>query len=246
MKKMKKLGKIVAAIILLISCNNNQAQQPTLTIENVDTKQFKELVDAGEGIILDVRTPEEVSNGYINNASTINFYDKDFSTKLNLMQKDKPIYVYCKSGGRSSQAAELLKNNGFKKIYNLKGGITGWENSGFPIVKPDGAKDEKIQQLTLADFNKLLLTDQPVLVDFHTVWCSPCRKMAPIIDGIEEKFKEKAMVMRVDIDKSKEVGKAFEIQGVPVFILFKNGKEIWKHNGMISEEELIKQIENNL
>lgn len=243
---MKTLGKLVAAIILLSSCSNNQAQQSVAVIENVDAKQFKELVEAGKGIILDVRTPEEVSEGYINNASTINFYDDDFSAKINLMQKDKPIYVYCKSGGRSSQAAELLKKNGFIKIYNLSGGISGWENSGFPIVKPDGAKDEKIQQITLADFNKLLLTDQPVLVDFHTVWCSPCRKMAPIIDGIEEKYKEKAVVMRIDIDKSKEVGKEFKIQGVPVFILFKNGKEIWKHNGIISEEELIKQIENNL
>jgi len=70
--------------------------------------------------------------------------------------------------------------------------------------------------------------------------------MAPIIDEIEEEFKNKAVVMRIDVDKSREVGKAFSIQGVPVFILFKNGKEIWKHNGLISEEELKKQIEENL
>ena len=70
--------------------------------------------------------------------------------------------------------------------------------------------------------------------------------MAPIIDGIEEKYKDKAVVMRIDVDKSKEVGKAYKIQGVPVFILFKNGKEKWKHNGMIPEEELKKQIEDNL
>jgi len=243
---MKTFVKIVAAIIVLSSCNNNQAQQSVSIIENADAKQFKELVDAGKGIILDVRTPEEVSEGYINNASTINLYDDDFIAKINLIQKDKQIYVYCKSGGRSSEAAELLKKNGFSKVYNLKGGISEWENNSFPIVKPDGTKDEKIQQITLANFKSLLATDKPVLVDFHTIWCSPCRKLAPIIDGIEDKFKDKAVVMRIDVDKSKEVGKAYKIQGVPVFILFKNGKAIWKHNGMISEEELKKQIENNL
>jgi len=243
---MKTFVKTVAAIIMLSSCNNNQAQQSGSVIENVDAKTFKELVDAGKGIILDVRTPEEVSQGYINNASTINYYDADFAEKINLISKDKEIYVYCRSGGRSSEAAELLKKNGFSKVYNLKGGISAWENNGFPIVKPDIKKDEKIQQLTLADFKTLLATDKPVLVDFHTVWCAPCRKMAPVIDGIEEKYKDKAVVMRIDVDKSKEVGKAYKIQGVPVFILFKNGKEIWKHNGMISEEELKKQIENNL
>ena len=243
---MKTFVKIFAVIIMLSSCNTNQAQQSVSVIENVDAKTFKELVDAGNGIILDVRTPEEVSEGYINNASTINLYDEDFNAKINLIQKDKQIYVYCKSGGRSSEAAELLKKNGFSKVYNLKGGISEWENKGFPIVKPDGTKDKKIQQITLVDFNKLLSTDKPVLVDFHTVWCAPCRKMVPIIDGIEEKYKDKAVVTRIDVDKSKEVGKAYEIQGVPVFILFKNGKEIWKHNGMISEEELKKQIEDNL
>ena len=243
---MKTFVKIFAVIIMLSSCNTNQAQESVSVIENVEAKTFKELVDAGKGIILDVRTPEEVSEGYINNASTINLYDEDFNAKINLIQKDKQIYVYCKSGGRSSEAAELLKKNGFSKVYNLKGGISEWENKGFPIVKPDGTKDKKIQQITLVDFNKLLSTDKPVLVDFHTVWCAPCRKMVPIIDGIEEKYKDKAVVTRIDVDKSKEVGKAYEIQGVPVFILFKNGKEIWKHNGIISEEELKKQIEDNL
>ncbi len=243
---MKRFTKIVAALIVLNSFNNVQAQQAGSVIENVDAKTFKAFVDAGKGIILDVRTPEEVSAGSINNASIINFYDPDFNAKINLIQKDKQIYVYCRSGGRSSQAAESLKNNGFKKVYNLVGGISEWERKGFPIVKPNIAKDEKIKQISLAEFKSFLKTDKPVLVDFHTVWCSPCRKMAPIIDGIEGKYKGKAVVMRIDVDKSKEVGEAYKIQGVPVFILFKNGKQIWKHNGIVSEEELIKQITDNL
>ena len=76
--------------------------------------------------------------------------------------------------------------------------------------------------------------------------CAPCKKMAPIIDVIEVEYKDKAVVMRIDVDKSKDVGKAYNISGVPVFILFKNGEEKWKHNGIISEEELKKQIESNL
>lgn len=243
---MKTLLKIVVLILMLSSCNNNKAQQSKSIIENIDAKTFKEFVDAGNGIILDVSTPDEVSDGYINNASTINLYDDDFIAKINLIQKDKQIYAYCKSGGRSSKAAKLMKKNGFSKVYNLIGGIDEWENMGYPIVKPDIIKDEKIQQIILADFKDLLATNKLVLVDFHTLWRAPCRKMVPIIDGIEEQHKDKAVVMRIDVDKSKEVGKAYSIQGVPVFILFKNGKEIWKHNGIISEEELKKQIEDNL
>jgi thioredoxin 1 len=70
--------------------------------------------------------------------------------------------------------------------------------------------------------------------------------MAPIIDKIEDDFQDKAIVMRIDVDKSKDVGKTYDISGVPVFILFMNGKEKWRHYGIVSEDELKKQLENNL
>lgn len=242
----KTILLIFTAIIMLSSCSNNQAQQASRVIENVDAKKFKELVDGGKGIILDVRTPGEVAQGYINNASTINLNDPSFTAKINMMQKDKEIYVYCRSGSRSANAAQQLADNGFKKVYNLKGGINEWNNSGFPTVKPDGVVDENIKQMTLADFKKLLDTDKPVLVDFHTKWCAPCRKMAPVVDKLAEQYKDKFVVLRIDIDNSKEVADNYKIQGVPVFIIFKKGHEKWKFNGVISTEDLKKKMEENL
>ena len=144
---------ILAATFLLFSCSNAQNQrannnvvQSENVIERVSAEKFKQLVESGDGIILDVRTPEEVDQGYINGASTINFYDEDFESKLNLIQKDKPVYVYCKAGGRSGKAAEMMKKNGFKKVYNLEGGMNSWMGYGYTIVKPEGAKDENIKQ----------------------------------------------------------------------------------------------------
>jgi len=244
MKTLIKKTFLFAIALFIYSCSNGQNQDQGV-IEKVNAEKFKQLVESGSGTILDVRTPEEINQGYINGASTINFYDADFESKLNLIQKDKPVYVYCKAGGRSSQAAEMMKKNGFKKVYNLEGGITAWNGSGYPVVKPEGVKDENIKQLTLAEFNDMLKTKQPVLVDFHTLWCAPCRKMAPVVDKIANEFKGKATVLRIDLDKSKEVAKEYQIQGVPVFILFKNGKQVWKHNGMIAEEELTKVINAN-
>lgn len=243
---MKKLFTILFFALIFSQCSNNHAQEAESIIQNVDAKKFKEMSDTANGIILDVRTPEEVAEGYIEGASAINFYDDDFAEKINLIQKDKPIFVYCKSGGRSSQAADLLKKSGFKEVYNLNGGIMSWENNGFPMVKPVGDKDEKIQQLSLADFSKMLQTDKPVLVDFHTKWCVPCKKMAPVVDKIAEQYKDKAIVLRIDVDKSKEVARHYQIQGIPVFILFRNGEEKWRHNGIIPEAELNKKIEENL
>lgn len=243
---MKQLSLGAIAILLIVFSFSAHAQETPSFIKNVNATTFKDLVDAGKGIILDVRTPEEIAQGYINNSSSINFYDENFVEKINLIPKNKEIYVYCKAGGRSSQAAEILKQNGFKSIYNLEGGFTQWENNNFPIVKSKLEKDNKIQQISLKDFNNLLTTNKLILIDFHTVWCAPCRKMAPVVDKIETDYKDKAVVMRIDVDKSKEVGKAYNVVGVPVFVLYKDGKEVWKHNGIISEEEIKKQIEQNL
>ena len=251
----KTINQLLTLIIALIIFNDSDGQNdpvnikvdsPQNVVEKVNAEKFKQLIESGEGVLLDVRTPEEVNQGIIKGASTINFYDDDFETKLNLVQKDKPVYVYCKSGGRSGEAAAMMKKNGFKKVYNLEGGLNAWAGKGYPVSKMEGVKDENIKQFTLEEFNKVLKTDQPVLVDFHTLWCSPCRKMAPVVDKIAGDFKGKATVLRIDVDHSKEVAKQYQVQSVPVFILFKKGVQKWKKSGVISEAELSKIISENM
>ena len=253
MRQITALTVTLFTILFLSSCENraqqkdkNSLPQQEAFVKNVNAEEFKKLADSGNGIILDVRTPGEVAGGYINNASIINIYDKDFVEKINLISKEKEIYVYCKSGGRSSQAAKILQQNGFTRIFHLGKGLLEWEAKGLPLERTEIAADEKIEEISLEEFKALLDTDKPVLVDFHTVWCSPCRKMAPVIDKIEEEYNGKAVVKRIDVDKSKEVGKEFNIRGVPVFILFKDGKNVWTHDGIISKQEITAQLDKNL
>lgn len=239
---MKKILLFIAVSLLSIFSFGQNAP----FIKNVAPAQFKTLTESGKGIVLDVRTPEEIAGGYINNASMINFYDPDFERKINLMDKSKEIYVYCRSGGRSSKAANILLNNGFTKVYNLDGGIMAWQGSNLPLSKTTAAKDDKIQQMSVADLNKLLKANKTVLVDFHTQWCAPCKQMAPIVDKLEQRYKGKAAVLRIDIDKCSDIAKAYTISGVPVFVIYKNGKEVWRYKGAISEEELKKKLDANL
>lgn len=95
--------------------------------------QFQE--KSGAGIVLDVRTPEEVAAGKIPGAMAIDFYQTDFLTKVGELPKDREIYLYCAVGGRSSQAAEQLIQQGFTKVYHLEGGIRGWQSAGLPITQ---------------------------------------------------------------------------------------------------------------
>lgn len=211
-------------------------------IENVPPAEFLELVKQNDGIILDVRTPDEVAQGHIAGASVLNIYDKDFERKLNLMQKDKPIYVYCRSGGRSGKAAQTMDANGFRSIFNLTGGIGAWNDAKLPLEKPKNVSVEKAAPMSQSDFDKKLAAKSVALADFHTEWCMPCKQMAPVIDALEKKFANQASIIRVDLDSSPELGSTFDIKGVPVFVLFVDGKEQWRHSGAIEADVLEAKI----
>ncbi len=70
--------------------------------------------------LLDVRTPEEWKNGKLNNSASTNYLDENFAKKIEKFDKEKPVFVFCAVGGRSAKAAKVLKEAGFKQVYNLK------------------------------------------------------------------------------------------------------------------------------
>jgi len=79
--------------------------------------------------LLDVRTPQEYQQGYIDDAVLVNFFDSDFVTKVSTrFDKNKPLYIYCAVGGRSNKAARKLIFEGFESVYDLKGGFNKWKN----------------------------------------------------------------------------------------------------------------------
>ena len=131
------------AIISLVACSGNSNPEATTeqiveqkeVIVDVTVEQFKTLLVEEGGTILDVRTPDEWAEGTIANAQKIDFYSDNFAADVEQLDKQSPVFVYCKKGGRSASAAEILKEKGFKKVYNLDGGISAWIDAGNETVK---------------------------------------------------------------------------------------------------------------
>ncbi len=121
-------------LFLLVMANLAACQEP-INNEKNDSGTITELLEPNEFLakfkatkdaqLLDVRTPEEVAEGALEAAQNINFYDSDFKDKLSKLDKNKPVFVYCRSGGRSGKCAQMCKDMGFKEIYDMKG---GWQN----------------------------------------------------------------------------------------------------------------------
>ncbi|MCO4762838.1 MAG: rhodanese-like domain-containing protein [Myxococcales bacterium] len=102
--------------------------------QDVDTTAFKALMAKPDGLVLDVRTPAEVQKGTLAGATVINVFAKDFNQRIAALPKDKAILVYCRSGRRSVRASTQLLSAGFTRVYNLKGGILGWQAAGLPVA----------------------------------------------------------------------------------------------------------------
>jgi len=123
---MKNLLKTVVLAITLITGYSATAQQPGY--HDVQVSEFETLVKAGAGTVLDVRTPKEFAEGHLNGAVNINYFDKDFKAQVAKLDKSKPVYVYCHSGGRSAKAMTIMQGEGFKTVYNLTGGYSAWKS----------------------------------------------------------------------------------------------------------------------
>jgi rhodanese-related sulfurtransferase len=94
---------------------------------NIDQKTFQTKMNEKDVVVIDVRTPGEIAESYINGADLFIDYNRsDFNKKINELDKSKKYIMYCRSGGRSSGAADYMVKNGFKEVYNLAGGISNY------------------------------------------------------------------------------------------------------------------------
>lgn len=224
-------------VLLLFSCKNINSQ----IIEDVGVAQFQLLVNNHKGIIIDVRTPQEFSSGHIKDATNINFYADEFMDKLKILRKDIPIYVYCRSGGRSSAAANKMEELGFTKVYNLIGGVGAWKSANNVIIKSEISKKVNHPTFSLLEIQNILHDHKLVLIDFNTQWCVPCIKMKSVIEEIQ-KEKPNLEVLYIDADVNKELITRYQIKGVPTFMIFKNNQEVFRHVGMISKLDLLAEL----
>ena len=225
------------SVLFFVYCDSLNSQ----IIENVDVETFNLMISKGDGIIIDVRTEQEFILGHIIEATNIDYYSEQFIEKLNVVRKDLPIYVYCRSGGRSSSAANKMRELGFKKVYNMLGGITSWEAKGFEMISSKVVNRSKQPKVMKAELNRILENNSIVMINFSTQWCVPCKKMKPVIEDIQRN-NSNIKVLFIDADINKELVTEYQINSVPTLIIFHNAKEVFRNVGIISKEELINQL----
>jgi len=95
-------------------------------------------------------------------------------------------------------------------------------------------------------FDSIISDNRPVIVDFHALWCGPCKTQAPILKQVADEFGEKVRVIKIDVDQNQSIASRYQIQSVPTLMIFKNGNVIHKQSGVHTKMQLMTILQKNL
>jgi thioredoxin 1 len=99
---------------------------------------------------------------------------------------------------------------------------------------------------TTSNFKDIISSNPLVLVDFHAVWCGPCKVLAPILKEVKEEIEDAVKIIKVDVDMNKPLAARYKVMGVPTLILFSNGQQVWRQSGVVPKHELLSLLKSKL
>ena len=94
----------------------------------------------------------------------------------------------------------------------------------------------------MSSFTEIINQNRPVLVDFFAEWCGPCKMMSPILKEVKAELHDEVSILKIDVDKNQNLAAKFQVRGVPTFVLFKEGKQVWRQSAMLKKNDLISVI----
>lgn len=238
---------IVGATALLTACGNAQtgnssnAAATSASIKtNLSATEFDAKVKEMPGApVIDVRSPEEFAKGHLANALNYNWNDSRFMDNISKLDKSKPVFVYCLSGGRSGAAAQKMRSEGFTEVYEMEGGMMKWRAANLPETT---ANTTASAGMTKQQFDNMLNPNKIVLVDFYADWCAPCKKMKPYLDEIARDMADKVEVVRINADDNQQLCKDLKVDALPVLQVYKNKAQTWNNVGFVEKEEVLKHL----
>lgn len=94
----------------------------------------------------------------------------------------------------------------------------------------------------MSNFSSIINSNIPVLIDFHAVWCGPCKVQAPILKEVKQELNDGVKIIKIDVDKNPALAAKYQVRGVPTMALFKNGKLLWRQSGVLQKNDIISVV----
>ena len=92
------------------------------------------------------------------------------------------------------------------------------------------------------NFNELIQSEKPILVDFFATWCGPCKMLSPILKDVKDQLGDQISIIKIDVDKNQQIAAQYQIRGVPTMILFQKGQQLWRQSGVLDKSTIVNTI----
>jgi thioredoxin 1 len=112
----------------------------------------------------------------------------------------------------------------------------------FPYFLSQVRINPEFNNTDMETFDQLINSGTTIMVDFYADWCGPCKTMEPIVKDAMTELSGKARIIKINIDKNESTAARYNIRAVPTFVIFKNGKEMWRHSGMLDKNTFVRQV----
>jgi rhodanese-related sulfurtransferase len=216
--------------IVAVQAQTNKVKPEGISFETFEAK-LKQASPNPQ--LLDARTAEEYKLNHIKGALNVSLANEiELQQQINKLDKNKPVFVYSINNGRSGQLAKKLKEQQFKEVYELPGGISKWVGAGRPVESTVG------KGLTLAEYQALLKSDKLVLVDVHSKFCGSCKRLIPVVDSVASEKSSVLKVVKIELFENKQLGEALNIESIPTLILYHGDKIVWQKSGLTSKSAI--------
>jgi len=93
-----------------------------------------------------------------------------------------------------------------------------------------------------SNFNTIINSETPVLIDFFADWCGPCKMLAPILKQVKDDLGEDIKIIKIDVDENQMLAAKYQVRGVPTMLLFKRGKQVWRQSGVLQKDQIISVV----
>jgi thioredoxin len=239
--KIVLFGCLVFGLFILSNCaGDSKPSSPHLLSPSDYAEKIIELPAAP---IIDIRSLAEFSRGHLQNAVSLDFKGIKFLEQVSKLDKTKPVFIYGLNDEQSHAALNKMYSMDFKVVYELEGGFANWQSAKLPIVTNTFTQPKPTASgMSNEDFEQMLESDKIVLVDFYADWCAPCRQMKPDLDAIATDMKDKVKLIIIDSDHNPQLCKDLDVVSLPTLMVYKNKKLTWVKQGLVSKDEIIKQL----
>jgi rhodanese-related sulfurtransferase len=211
-------------------------------IDYITIKEAEEIINSQNVVVLDVRSRAEYEPGHIAGAKLMPV-SEFLEDRIDGLDKDKTIIVYCGSGGRSEKACEILVQHGFKNVYNMLGGITTWIDAGLPTSSFLNTQTFRPNNNSLSSEIDDIMDDKPVFVFFYADWCHFCHQQMPIINELEQEYAGRLDFIYIDINEKQDFASEFRVNGVPtMFIISGEDEQFIKEVSGFTSKTRLKEI----